>query len=45
MMVLQGGHYMVFIYALLIGSVGDMAGCLVAWLDGWLLGWLRGLLL
>ena len=28
-----------------LGSVGDMAGCLVAWLDGWLLGWLRGLLL
>ena len=21
-----------------LGSVGDMAGCLVAWLDGWLLG-------
>ena len=25
-----------------LGSVGDMAGCLVAWLDGWLLGCLVG---
>ena len=57
MMVLQGGHYMVFVFALLIGRnflalaglvtwlVAWLLGCLVGWLVVWLLGWLRGLLL
>ena len=40
MMVLQGGHYIVFIFALLIGrNFLGLAG-LVTWLVAWLLGWM-----
>ena len=54
MMVLQGGHYIVFIFALLIGRnflglaglvtwLGAwVLGCLVVWLDGSLFGCLVG---